>query len=95
MDFLGKKDDDLATAENWLERTERVLRQLHCIPEHNLEGAMSLLQDDAYQWWDTVSREVQPVQIIWEFFLTVFRKKYISNVYLEERRRKFISLRQK
>ncbi len=56
---------------------------------------MSLLQDDAYQWWDTVSNEVQPEQITWDFFLIKFRKKYMSGVYLEERRREFISLQQR
>ena len=43
MDFLGKKDDEPSMAENWLERTERVLRQMHCTPEENLECATSLL----------------------------------------------------
>jgi len=56
---------------------------------------VSLLQDDAYQWWDTVTSEVQPERITWEFFLIEFRKKYVSKVYLEERRREFISLRQR
>ncbi len=56
---------------------------------------MSLLQDDTYQSWDTVSKKVQPDQITWEFFLTEFKKKYVSNVYLKERRREFINLRQR
>ncbi len=49
MDFLRKKEDDLMAAKNWLDRTKRVLKQLHCTPEQNLEDAVSLLQDDAYQ----------------------------------------------
>ncbi|XP_021672732.2 uncharacterized protein LOC110659178 [Hevea brasiliensis] len=95
MDFLGKKEDYPPTAKNWLDRTEWVLKQLHGTPEQNLEGAVSLFQDDAYQWWDTVFREVQLDQITWDFFLTEFRKKYVSNAYLEERRREFMSLRQR
>ncbi len=51
------------TAENWSDRTIRVLKQLHCTLKQNLEGAVSLLQDDAYRWWDTVTSEVQPDQI--------------------------------
>ncbi len=51
------------TAKNWMDRIVRVLKQLHCTPEQNLEGVVSLLQDDAYQWWDTVTSEVQQVQI--------------------------------
>ncbi len=49
VDFIGKKEDDSMVAENWLDCTIRVLKQLHCTPEQNLEGAVSLLQDDAYQ----------------------------------------------
>ena len=30
--FLGKKDDEPSMMENWLERTERMLRQMHCTP---------------------------------------------------------------
>ena len=50
MDFLGKKVDEPSIAENCLERTERMLRQMHCTPEESLECATSLLQNEAYQW---------------------------------------------
>ncbi len=43
MDFLGKKEDDPMAIENWLDIMERVLRQLHCTPEQNLEGTVSHL----------------------------------------------------
>ena len=43
MDFLGKKDDEPSMAENWLERTERMLQQMYCTSEENLECATSLL----------------------------------------------------
>ena len=48
MDFLGKKDDEPSMSENWLERTKRMLWQIHCTPEENLECVTSLLQDEAY-----------------------------------------------
>ncbi len=38
---------------------------------------------------------VQTTQIIWEFFLAEFRKKYISHVHLEAKRREFLALRQR
>ena len=44
MDFLGKKDDEPFVVEDWLERTERMLRKMHCTPEENLECATSLLR---------------------------------------------------
>ena len=56
MDFLGKKDDEPSMTENWLERTERMLRIMHWTLEENLECATSLLQDEAYQWWLSVTR---------------------------------------
>ena len=82
MDFLGKKDDEPSMAENWPERTERMLRQMHCTPEENLECATSLLQDEAYQWWLFVTRTASSEGITWEFFLTEFRKQYVGRIYL-------------
>ncbi|XP_012480937.1 uncharacterized protein LOC105795827 [Gossypium raimondii] len=41
----------------WLEATERIMDDLDCTSEQKLKGAVSLLQDEAYQWWFTV-REV-------------------------------------
>ena len=35
-------------AKNWLERTERMLVQMHCTTEEKLERATSLLHDEAY-----------------------------------------------
>ena len=49
IDFLGRKEDEPLMAENWLERTERMLVQMHCTPDDSLECATSLLQEEAYQ----------------------------------------------
>ena len=48
VDFMGRKEDELSMADNWLERTKRMLVQMHCITEEKLECATSLLQDEAY-----------------------------------------------
>ena len=69
IDFLWKKDDESSMAENWLERTERMLRQMHCTPKENLECATSLLQDVAYQWSVYENRTTQLKSVTWEFFL--------------------------
>ena len=60
VDFLGKKEDEPSMAENWLERTERMLVQMHCTTEEKLECATSLLQDEAYQWWVSMTRTAPP-----------------------------------
>ena len=86
MDFLGKKDDEPSMAENWPERTKRMLWQMHCTLEANLECATSLLQDEAYQWWLSMNRTAPTEGIIWEFFLKNFRKQYVGCIYLSNMR---------
>ena len=75
MDFLGKKYDEPSMAENWLARTERMLWKMHCTPEENLVCAASLLQDEAYQWWVSMTRTAPSVSVTWEFFLAEFKKQ--------------------
>ena len=43
---MGRKDDEPSMVENWLERTERMLVQMHCTVEEKLECVISLLQDE-------------------------------------------------
>ena len=43
VDFMGKKEDEPSMAENLLERTERMLVQMHCTTKEKLECATSLL----------------------------------------------------
>ena len=95
MDFLGKKDDEPSMTENWLERTERMLQQMHCTPKENLECATSLLQDEAYQWWVSVTRTAPSESVTWEFFLAEFRKQYVGRIYLSNMRRGFHNLKQR
>ncbi|KAL5801306.1 hypothetical protein ACOSQ3_032938 [Xanthoceras sorbifolium] len=59
-DFHRRRDEDASAAEYWFERTERILQQLHCMPEKSLECAVSLLQEDAYQWWTSIAQIVRP-----------------------------------
>ena len=74
IDLMGKKDDDPVMAENWLERTERMLVQMHCTAEEKLECVISLLQDEAYHWWVSVIRTTPPESVTWKFFLDEFKK---------------------
>ncbi|KAL5784709.1 hypothetical protein ACOSQ2_007101 [Xanthoceras sorbifolium] len=59
-DFHGRRDEDASAAEYWFERTERILQQLHCTPDERLKCAVSLLQEDAYQWWTSIAQTVRP-----------------------------------
>ncbi|KAA3474190.1 ATP-dependent zinc metalloprotease FtsH [Gossypium australe] len=40
-------------AEYWIEAVERIMDDLDCTPEQKLKGVISLLRDEAYQWWLT------------------------------------------
>ena len=95
IDFMGKKDDEPATVENWLERTERMLVQMHCTAEEKLECAISLLQEEAYHWWVSVIRTASPESVTWKFFLDEFKKQYVGRIYLNNMRREFHNLKQR
>ena len=82
-------------AENWVERTERMLVQMHCTPDESLECATALLQDEAYQWCVSMTRTSPPGSITWMFFLDEFKKHYMGRIYLANMRREFHNLRQR
>ena len=86
IDFLGKKEDEPSMVENWLERTERMLVQMNCTLEEKLECVTSLLQDEAYQWWVSVTRTAPPERVTWRFFLDEFKKHYVGRIYLNDMR---------
>ena len=94
IDFLGKKEDELSMAENRLERTERMLVPMHCTSEEKLECATSLLQDEAYQWWVSMTRTSPPERVTWRFFLDEFKNHYVGRIYLNNMRREFHCLKQ-
>ena len=60
-------------AEYWLEATERIMDDLDCSVEQKLNGAISLLRDEAYQWWLTVSDGTPADSVTWELFKTTFK----------------------
>ena len=95
VDFMGKKEDEPSMAENWLERTEQMLVQMHCTAEEKLECATSLLQDEAYQWWVSVTRTAPSERVTWKFFLDEFKKHYVGRIYLSNMRREFHNLKQR
>ena len=52
IDFYGTTDP--TEVETWLKRTERVLGMMRCTLEDQFDFAVSLLQGDAYDWWETI-----------------------------------------
>ena len=93
-DFEGTTDP--AEAEKWLKRTERIFTLMGCSMEDRFEFIVSLLQGDAYDWWETIPRAlVRPAVLTYEDFLCLFRNKYLPEVYREEKLREFLNLRQR
>ncbi|XP_040942231.1 uncharacterized protein [Gossypium hirsutum] len=89
-------DDALSLAMlRILERaTKRIMEDLDCSPEQKLKGAVSLLKEEAYQWWLTVKEDTQPEQVTWEFFKAAFQGKYLGASYVDIRRKEFLNLTQ-
>ncbi|KAL1071608.1 hypothetical protein V6Z11_D11G099300 [Gossypium hirsutum] len=84
--FLGLRGTDPFAAENWMQSTKRVLQQLDCNPRENLICAVSLLQREAYLWWESVIRHLPDDQVTWDLFQKEFKKKYIGEMYIEEKK---------
>ncbi|XP_012442025.1 uncharacterized protein LOC105767039 [Gossypium raimondii] len=79
-------------AEYWLEATERIMDDLDCTSEQKLEGAVSLLQDEACRWWLTVREGTQTDRLTWDLFKAAFQGKYMGASNVEARRKEFLSL---
>ena len=71
-----------------------MLVQMHCTAEEKLECSTSLLQDEAYQWWVSVTRTAPPESYM-GFFLDEFKKRYVGCIYLRNIRREFHNLKKR
>ncbi|KAA3465939.1 Protein MCM10 [Gossypium australe] len=93
-EFRAIADDDPERAEFWLENTIRVLDELSCTSAKCLKCAVSLLKDTTYHWWNTITSVVPRENIICEFFQTEFKKKYISQRFLDQKKKENLELKQ-
>ncbi|KAK5812033.1 hypothetical protein PVK06_027428 [Gossypium arboreum] len=93
-EFKATDSDDAEQAEFWLDNTIRVLDELSCTPDECLKCTISLLRDSAYYWWNTLISVVPREQETWEFFQTEFRKKYISQRFIDQKWKEFLELKQ-
>ncbi|XP_040940691.1 uncharacterized protein [Gossypium hirsutum] len=57
-----------------------------------LMGAVSLLRDEAYQWWLTVREGIPADRVTWELFKTAFKGKYVGTSYVDARKKEFLNL---
>lgn len=92
-EFKATNDDDAERAEFWLDNTIRVFDEFSCTPDECLKCAISLLRDTTYHWWNTLVSVVPREQVTWEFFQTEFRKKYISQRFIDQKHKEFLELK--
>ncbi|KAL4285109.1 hypothetical protein GQ457_16G017030 [Hibiscus cannabinus] len=93
--FAGTIEEKPKEAEYWLVRiTQIVIEQLSCSDEHKLECDVALLADEALSWWETTTLTAPAEKITWKFFVEEFKKKYISEQSLNDRRNRFLHLKQ-
>ncbi|KAG8503904.1 hypothetical protein CXB51_001877 [Gossypium anomalum] len=58
------------------------------------QNFVSLLRDSAYYWWKTLISVVPKERVTWDFFQEEFRKKYISQRFIDQKRKEFLELKQ-
>ncbi|KAA3465847.1 Gag-Pol polyprotein [Gossypium australe] len=93
-EFRATSDDDAERAVFRLENTIREFDEMSLTPEESIKYVISLLQDAAYQWWKTLISVVSKERVTWNFFQSEFRKKYISQRFIYQKRKEFLELKQ-
>ena len=64
-------------------------------PEAKLDYIESLLEDDAYDWWETVPHSLErPWVLTYDDFLRAFRNKYMPEAYQQSKMIEFTHLQQ-
>ncbi|XP_016675245.1 uncharacterized protein [Gossypium hirsutum] len=81
-------------AKYWMEAKNRIMDDLDFTPEQKLKGTVSLLREEAYQWWLMIKEGTQLDRLTWDYFKTVFQSKYIGASYIDARRLEFLNLTQ-
>lgn len=63
-------------------------------PEDCLRCVVSLLKDEAYDWWETQSSMASGERVTSDYFQIEFKKKYVSLLYLDKKKKIFLELKQ-
>ena len=95
-EFHGSSMEESTKAKFWLEKLERVLKEVRCPPDQRASCAVSLLQGEACDWWKLVLRSPGiPNPMTWEFFVQEFRAKYVIDMYRESKWEQFLNMKQR
>ena len=94
-EFHGTSMEESDKVEFWLEKLERVLDETKCPMDQKVTCAVSLMQGEAYDWWKLVLRNpLIPDPVTWDYFVSEFNTKYVTDDYKESKWKKFLTLRQ-
>ena len=94
-EFHGTSMEESDKAKFWLEKLERALDEVRCPGDQKATCAVSLLQGAAYDWWKLVVRNpLLPDPVTWDYFVTEFNTKYVTDDYKESKWKQFLTLRQ-
>lgn len=74
--------------------TKRVFTKFMCSLKDFLRCVVALLKDEAYEWWKALSFMASRDRITWDSFQAEFRKKYVSRLFLDKKKKEFIELKQ-
>ena len=95
-EFHGTNMEESDKAEFWLEKLQRILEEVRCLPDQRVSCAVSLLQSEAYDWWKLVLQIPRiPNPMTWEFFVQEFKAKYVTEMYRESKWKQFLNLKQR
>ena len=94
-EFHGTRMKEFEKDEFCLEKIERALNEVRCPVDQKVTCAVSLLQGVAYDWWKLVLKNpLLPDQVTWDYFITEFNTKYVTDDYKESKWKQFFTLRQ-
>ncbi|XP_016667563.1 uncharacterized protein [Gossypium hirsutum] len=93
-EFKATVEDDPGRAKLLLENTIRVFDELSCTPVEYVKCVISLLKDSVHQWWSTLVSVVPRERVDRGFFQTEFRKKYISQRFLDKKHKEIFEPKQ-
>ena len=78
-----------------MKKLEKALDEVRCLEDQKATCAVSLLQGAAYDLWKLVLRNPLLLDpITWDYFVTKFNTKYVTDDYKESKWKQFLTLRQ-
>ncbi|KAL4295739.1 hypothetical protein GQ457_12G010480 [Hibiscus cannabinus] len=93
--FEGKTSANLADAEYWLKKLQRLFVETNFLVDPKLRVFGSLLEGKTQNWWEAKEDIVVASQITWDYFRESFRDCYVRVEYLAKCMDDFLNLMQR